>query len=101
MSRDTVDRCLGTSLHLRGSWGWSGWDSAGLEVPGRVEGELAQELAGVAVDDPDVQVVDEQGDRGAGVAPADADDVPEFPLQNGPFRVPRPSVTKSAVKHPG
>ena len=52
---------------------WSGWDAAGLEVSGGVEGELAEELAGVPVDDLDVQVVDEEGDRGAGVQAADAD----------------------------
>ena len=63
MSRDTVDRCLGASLHFRAFF-WEGLGySAGLEVSGGVQGELADELSGVAVDDPDVQVVDEQGDR--------------------------------------
>jgi hypothetical protein len=51
---------------FQGLSGRSGPGPSGLEVPGGVEGELAEELAGVAVDDPDVQVVDEQGDRGAG-----------------------------------
>ena len=38
---------------------------AGLVV-GWGEGQLTDQLAGVAVDDADVQVIDEQGDRGAG-----------------------------------
>jgi hypothetical protein len=42
-------------------------------VAGGVEGELADEFAGVAVDDPDVQVVDEQGDASAGEASAESD----------------------------
>jgi len=44
-----------------------------LEVAGGVEGELADEFSGVAVDGPDVQVVDEQGDGGAGEWSAEAD----------------------------
>ena len=39
---------------------------------GRVEGELAQELAGGGADDADVQVVHERQDAGSGVGPADA-----------------------------
>src|SRR5579859_56829 len=38
-----------------------------------VEGELAEEFAGGGVDDPDVQVLDEEQDVGSGVGPADAD----------------------------
>ncbi len=34
-----------------------------MEVAGRVQGQLAQEFSGVVVDDPDVQVVDEERDR--------------------------------------
>jgi hypothetical protein len=45
----------------------------GAGSPGRVEGEFADQFAGVAVDDPDPEVVDEQGDRGAGEAGAEAD----------------------------
>jgi hypothetical protein len=44
-----------------------------LVVPGGVEGELAEELAGGGVDDPDGQVLDEDQDAGSGVGPADAD----------------------------
>src|SRR6478609_1081595 len=54
----------------RALFGWSGWESAGLVVPRGVQGEFADELAGVGVDDADVQVVDEQG-AGEGGAEAD------------------------------
>jgi hypothetical protein len=37
----------------------AGWQ-AGLVVPGGVQDEVANELAAVAIDDPDVQVVDQQ-----------------------------------------
>jgi hypothetical protein len=123
MSRDTVSRCLETSLHFgwlfgipasmvapsspgsrpvpcgwpaasldagcggawgrrsgcragcgcRGLLGWAGWQSARLVVTGRVQDQLTDQVAGVAVDDPDVQVVDQKGDRGAGEAGAEAD----------------------------
>src|SRR5215471_7766318 len=49
--------------------------SGGLVVAVRVEGELAEKLAGGGVDDPDVEVLDEQQDVGSGVGPADADAV--------------------------
>src|ERR1035441_7721618 len=50
-----------------GSFGFRAWWLAGgLVVPGRVEGEFAQEFAGGGVDDPDVQVADEHQDRGPG-----------------------------------
>jgi hypothetical protein len=49
------------------------WHPSGLVVAGGVEGQLAEEFAGVAVDDADVEVVDEHGDGGAGAAPPDAD----------------------------
>src|SRR5215207_4072526 len=52
---------------------WSGWEASGLVVPGGVEDELADQLAGVASDDSDVQVVDEQGDVGAAGGGAEAD----------------------------
>jgi hypothetical protein len=39
-------------------------NSAGLVIADRVEGEFADQLAGVAADDADVQVVDEWGDAG-------------------------------------
>jgi hypothetical protein len=40
---------------------------------GRVEGEVAEELAGGGVDDADAQVLDDQQDVGSGVGPADAE----------------------------
>jgi hypothetical protein len=51
----------------------AGWAAGGLVVPGRVEGEFAQEFAGVGVDDADVQVLDQEQDAGSGVGAADAD----------------------------
>ena len=47
--------------------------AAGLVVPHRVQDQLADQLAGVAVDDADVQVVDEQADGCAGEPGAEAD----------------------------
>ncbi len=44
-----------------------------LVVDGRVESELAQELAGDGVDDADLEVGGEQDDVGSGVGSADAD----------------------------
>ncbi|KMO73438.1 hypothetical protein [Mycolicibacterium chlorophenolicum] len=54
------------------SWAAAG-DAAGLVVPGGVDGEVADELAGGGVDDPDVEVVDEHQNAGSGVGAADAD----------------------------
>jgi len=45
----------------------SGWSAAGLVVAGGVEGEVAEEFAGVGVDDADVAVGDEHHDAGSGV----------------------------------
>ena len=56
-----------------GVFGWSWWESAGLVVPCWVQDQFADELAGVAADDADVQVVDEQGDGAAGKSGAEAD----------------------------
>lgn len=42
-------------------------------VPGRVQDEVPQELAGSGLDDPDVEVVDEQDHGGSGVGSPDAD----------------------------
>ena len=56
----------------------AGFAAEWLAVAGRVDGELADEVAGGGVDDPDVQIVDEHQDRGAGVLAAGAD-VVEFP----------------------
>src|SRR5215472_9413569 len=60
------------------SWGAGrrpGWLTGALVDAVRVEGELAEELAGGGVDDPDVEVLDEQQDVGSGVGSADADAV--------------------------
>ena len=54
-----------------------------MEVAGGVQGELSDELAGVAVEDADVQVVDEQGDAGAGEAAAQADVVQAAAVAQG------------------
>ena len=54
-------------------WRWAGGKAAGLEVPGRVEGEFADQLAGVAADDADVQVIDQEGDAGAAAGGAESD----------------------------
>jgi len=51
----------------------AGWSAGGLVVPGGVDGEFAEELAGGGVDDADVQVLDEHQDAGPGVGAADAD----------------------------
>ena len=53
-------------------WFW-GWSAGGLVVAGGVEGELAEEFAGGGVDDPDVEVLDEDQDVGSGVGSPDAD----------------------------
>ena len=44
-----------------------------MVVPGGVDGEFADELAGGGVDDSDVEVADEHEDAGSGVGSADAD----------------------------
>jgi hypothetical protein len=46
---------------------------AWLVAAGGVEGELAEKLAGVGVDDADVAVLGEDEDAGSGVGSADAD----------------------------
>ena len=64
--------------------GWGAWrPPGGLVVAVRVEGELAQELAGGGVDDADVQVLDEEQDVGSGVGPADADVVEPAAVAEG------------------
>jgi hypothetical protein len=47
----------------------------GWLVPGGVEDEVAEEFAGVLVDDADVEVLDEEEDVDSGVGPSDADGV--------------------------
>ncbi len=57
------------SFSAGGAFGCSG----GLVVPGRVDGQRAEQFAGRGVDDADIEVVDEQEDVGSGVGSADAD----------------------------
>lgn len=70
MSQDIVNPCLASSITSGVCSSSSfvrrveGFDRAGfaaewLVVPVRVEGQVADDLAGVGVDDGDVQVVDE------------------------------------------
>jgi hypothetical protein len=47
--------------------------AGGLVVAGGVEGEVAEHFAGGGVDDPDVEVGDEEDDGGSGVGSAQAD----------------------------
>jgi hypothetical protein len=42
--------------------GWSGWSAGGLVAVGGVEFEFVEELAGGCVDDPDVEVLDQDQD---------------------------------------
>ena len=56
-----------------------------LVALGRVEDELADELAGGGVDDADVQVLDEHKDAGSGVGSADADGVEPALVAQGDF----------------
>ena len=44
-----------------------------MVVPGGVEDEVAEQFSGGLVDDPDVQVLDQQEDVGSGVGSSDAD----------------------------
>lgn len=54
-----------------------------MVVAGGVEGELAEELSGLGVDDPDVAVGGEQDHSGAGVGLADADVVEPAVVSEG------------------
>src|SRR5215470_6918891 len=80
--RSVMSQDIGMTPNPRSGFGvagFSGWCcragrvAGGLVDPGGVEGELAEEFAGGGVDDPDVQVLDEQQDVGSGVGSADAD----------------------------
>ncbi len=53
--------------------GWSFGCPGALVAAGRVEGEVSEYFAGSAVDDADVEIVDEQDDAGSGVGSSDAD----------------------------
>jgi hypothetical protein len=75
MSQDIEDTLNPRWVRVFALWGrvtWR-WAGGGLVVPGGVDGELAEELAGGGVDDADVQVADEQDDVGPGVGAAGAD----------------------------
>jgi hypothetical protein len=63
--------------------GWAGWSAGGLVALGGVEFEFAEELAGGCVDDPDVEVVDQDEDAGSGVGSADADGVEPAAVSEG------------------
>jgi len=52
-------------LWFSGAFGAAWWSSGAVVAAVGVEGELADDLAGVAVDDADVEVVDEQDDAGS------------------------------------
>jgi len=68
----------------------------GLVVAGGVEGELADELAGV-VEDSDVSSGNEHGDGFAGVASSDADVVETSGVADGEFAVAVDGVVSEAV----
>ena len=57
--------------------------SGGLVVAAGVEDQVAEELAGGGVDDPDLEVLDEQDDAGSGVGSADADVVQSAAVAQG------------------
>jgi hypothetical protein len=68
------------------------WFAGGLAVPGGVEGELAEQLAGGGVDDAHVQVLGEQQDVGSGVGSADADVVEAAAGAQGDVALPGPGL---------
>jgi hypothetical protein len=69
----------------------------GLVVAGGVDDQLAQEFAGGRVDDADVEVLDEQQDRGSGVGSADADVVKAAVDPQGGLAVGVDAVAADAV----
>ena len=83
MSRDMLIACLGTYLFFECvalghaaffvAWFGSWFESAGLAVFVGVDGEFAEDFAGVAVDDDDVEVVDEHAYGCAAVFCAELD----------------------------
>ena len=58
---------------LWAAFGWAWWFAGGLIVACGVEDEVSDDLAGVGVDDGDVQVVDEDADVSADVVVAQSD----------------------------
>jgi hypothetical protein len=83
MSRGTVDRCLGHRCisGLRRAWAW--WSAEWLVVAVWVEGELAEEFAGLGVDDADVAVGDESDESFPRVFAAQADVVEPAVVADG------------------
>jgi hypothetical protein len=76
MSRDIPDgrtlmwvRSVGFSGPVGSAW----WSSGAVVAAVGVDGELADDLAGVAVDDSDVEVVDEEDDAGSVEGSAESD----------------------------
>jgi hypothetical protein len=67
--RGHLEPSSGSGCFLFGAGGLSG----GLVVPGRVEGQFAEQFAGRGVDDADVQVLDQEQDAGSGVGAAGTD----------------------------
>ena len=70
-------------MSFRGAAGGAFGCSGGLVVASGVEDQFAEELAGGGVDDPDVEVLDEQDDAGSGVGSADADVVESAVVAQG------------------
>ena len=68
---------------FRGLSGGSFGCSGGLVVAVGVEDQVAEEFAGGGVDDPDLEVLDEQDDAGSGVGSADADVVESAVVAQG------------------
>jgi hypothetical protein len=62
-----------------------------LVALGWVEGELAEELSGGGVDDPDVAVLDQDDDSGSGVGSADAHGGEPAAVTQGDLAEPAPS----------
>ena len=69
----------------------------GLVALAGVEGELAEDLAGGAVEDGDVEVVDQEQDAGSGVGPADADGVEAAAVAQGDLAAGVDAVGADAV----
>ena len=57
VSRLRLSGSVLASAALGTAFGWAGWFAVGLVVAGGVQGEVADDFAGVGVDDGDVEVV--------------------------------------------
>ena len=89
IARCVVDRCLETLVYAYNLF-WASFfgqvsalDAAGLVVAGRVEDEFADQCSSVAVEDADLEVVDEDGDFGAAASFTWADVVEAAVLAQG------------------